>query len=164
MPTCSMVEFEKAKSKDLSGNEVLRASPFIVTKPVGTCCSSILSSTTLRGPRFNQISGVPSISKCPRAIGEKPNQPDNRSPQGREPRIMGKEIFFALCVLDVPFGSESGSRNASLMPNPGLRGKVGREPHPPGLFGHDEFFEIQKRALVKEAGFLESCRSKEKST
>jgi hypothetical protein len=69
---------------------------------------------------------------------------------------MGKEIFFALCVLDIPFGPEFSGGSTSLMPNPGLRDKVNREPGLPDLFGHDEFFEIQKRTLVKEATLLES--------
>ena len=76
---------------------------------------------------------------------------------------MGKEIFFAFCVLDVSFRAQLRCRSASFVPNRRLRNKVGGEPNPPDFFGHDELFEIQKRALVKEAGLVESCRSKEKS-
>src|SRR5438034_1850542 len=54
-----MVELEKAKSNDLSGKAVLRASPFITAKPVGAGCPSILNRTTLRRPTLNHISSVP---------------------------------------------------------------------------------------------------------
>ena len=69
---------------------------------------------------------------------------------------MGEEIFFALCVLDVSLGSKLSGRNTSFMANSGLRDKVSGQSGPSDFFSHDELFEIQERALVKEADFLES--------
>src|SRR6476660_3102507 len=78
---------------------------------------------------------------------------------------MGKEIFFTLCVLDIPLRFQARCRSALFVPNRRLGNKVHRETCTPHLFRHNEFLEIQESVLVKEADvFKGRCSEKESAT
>ena len=76
---------------------------------------------------------------------------------------MGKEIFFTLCVLDIPLRFQARCRSALFVPNRRLGNKVHRETRTPHLFRHNEFLEIQESVLVKEADVLKGRRAEKES-